>query len=421
VSENRNEQGQFVSPEPATGLQSVEEAQGFREMPTPEEPQQPDSDILAEVERLQASRAQPDDPIVELRYQDASGEKLDPHLTIDLNKASTDAAKYHENQADEHRRTEDANIQRYVDGARAEALLQNPELAKDLALTETEIKAAVDAATEITPSETNEAARAHMAQQTPEQTSEADPYDGIEGLTPEAKQALRNPQVRQYLEQNSAETDQAVQAYKSAVSQANVFGQSALIAIAPELATVPVEQWGQAVQILARNDPAKGQQLSQVLNTVAAVQERQALIQHYEASQRQQQIETFAKSEDARTEQLAKSEGINVDNNKIISYWEKQGLDRSQIKQMFLNNPVAMTAEARIMMAKADRYDELMKAPRARPTPEALPVNRPGTAPTGRGNSNSIASLERQLQTATGFKAARLGAQLLAARRAANS
>ena len=49
-----------------------------------------------------------------------------------------------------------------------------------------------------------------------------------EGAEPETREALKKPQVRQFLEANAAETDQAVQTYKAAVDYAHTFaGRSA--------------------------------------------------------------------------------------------------------------------------------------------------------------------------------------------------
>ncbi|MFY9953786.1 hypothetical protein [Bradyrhizobium sp.] len=76
------------------------------------------------------------------------------------------------------------------------------------------------------------------------------------------------------------------------------------------------------------------------------------------------------------------------------------------------------------MVLKAQRYDEMMKAPKPRATKELPPVTRPGTSvhrSSGDNNSTKIAGLQKQLESATGHRAAKIGAQLLAAKRSASN
>ena len=124
----------------------------------------------------------------------------------------------------------------------------------------------------------------------------------------------------------------------------------------------------------------RGKLVADTLSNWSQIQERQQLVDHHQQQVSRQNFESFVKSEDARTEQLAKAEGIAVDNAKIVSYWESQGVSRNQFVQFCINNPAAASAEARLMVLKAQRYDEMMKAPKPRGTKDLPPVTRPGTS-----------------------------------------
>ena len=81
MSERDNDTGQFTPAEPLTGQAGLEADLGFKPMPEDEAPPEPESDIRAEVEKLQASRVPEDDPIVPLEYKRISDGSPVPPLT----------------------------------------------------------------------------------------------------------------------------------------------------------------------------------------------------------------------------------------------------------------------------------------------------------------------------------------------------
>jgi hypothetical protein len=425
MSENRNSDGTFAPSELPVGGPGVEFDQGYRPMGDviPEEREEPVSDIKAEAERLAASRV-PQDPVIEIQYQNPeTGEKLDPNLTVSLDRAAKDNADYHAAQAQTAERFVSSEFSAEIDRMRGETLKANPEIGKELGLSKEEIaaaKAAEAAKAEPTPSETNEAARDYMAQQ----TSEPDPYDAIEGLEPETREALKKPQVRQFLEQNATETEQTKQAYSVGLNNAQAFAQSSLMAIAPELAQVPIERWGEAFNIISQQDPVRGRQLGQVLQTVQALGERQELVQSYQQEEHRRQLDAWRTEQNQiidKARPMSRADKAQFAED-LVNYVSEFGVTKDNLVQAMENNPLIHSAAFQALAHDAIQYRRMQNAPKAVAKRDLPPVNRPGTAPNSpRGDSNRIASLERQLQTATGFKAARLGAQLLAAKRSANS
>jgi hypothetical protein len=417
----RSEAGQFASAEPLTGIDSVEEAQGFTRMPEAvEDRPEPTSDIMSEVKNLQAKREQSDTDIVDLAYRRPDGEPSPPNLTVPLDKAVSDISEYHKLETEGARRVDDLTLAKHVDSLRAEALADNPDIARELGLSAEEVAAAKAAEAEAKGEEPTAAIK---AEQTAEPAAD-DPYSDIEGLEPETREALKKPQIRQAIENEINKAAQTQQAYTVALQQGQQVARATIAALAPQLDGIALEHWPAAIQAIAQADPVRGKLVADTLSNWSQIQERQQLVDHHQQQVSRQNFESYVKSEDARVEQLAKAEGIAVDNAKIVSYWESQGVSRNQFVQFCINNPAAASAEGRLMVLKAQRYDEMMKAPKPKATRDLPPVTRPASsAMHARGDSSStkIASLQKQLETATGHKAARIGAQLLAARRNANS
>src|SRR5437868_10686363 len=106
MDQPRDADGTFSPNEPLTGIHSVEEANGFSRMSEPETPPEPESDIRAEVERLQDSRLPENNPVVPLEYKRTStGEPSPTNETVSLDRASRDLNLYHQGQDEERARS----------------------------------------------------------------------------------------------------------------------------------------------------------------------------------------------------------------------------------------------------------------------------------------------------------------------------
>jgi hypothetical protein len=162
MSENRNDDGTFAPSELPVGQAAVEQAQGFRPMPTePRTTEATGSTIEEEVQRLKekSAAAEPPQDIIEVGYQ-KDGERVDPNETVSLDRASTDLGKYHGEMNATAERHLSAEFRAEVLKQRADLIAAAPELSDQLGLdaAETLAKAeAVKAAEQ--PTESNEAAR----------------------------------------------------------------------------------------------------------------------------------------------------------------------------------------------------------------------------------------------------------------------
>jgi hypothetical protein len=325
---------------------------------------------------------------------------------VTLERAADDLSAYHGAQDVERARSVSADFAKQIDLQRAEVLKANPAAVEELGLNSDDIEAAAKA------DEAKPDARPSV-----EPTTEVDPYEGIQGLQPATREALKQPQVRQFLETNAAETDQAVQTLKTAANNANTFGQAAMLAIAPELAQVPIERWAEAVSILSQNNPARGQQLSQLLGNVAALNQRQQVLEHYQHEQRQHQFETlrkqYAQASDKVLGPMTLPEKAQMAED-LVSYLTEYGVTREQLLHESKTNLMLSHPAFNALAMDALRYRAIQKAPKAVATRELPPVQRPGTASYRASGDNSaeVAALRRQISSLTGDKAVRAAAKL---------
>ncbi len=417
MSEDKNEA------EPLIVQAGVEAAQGYVPMPAAETPPDPELDIHTAVEELRASRPA-EDPIDKPEYQRLdTGEKAPENETVSLERAASDLSAYHGQQAVERAKSISEDFARAIDEMRAAHLEVDPKAAEEFGLSKEEVAAAKAAkAAKAEKAAQDEPAAIEAKQESPE----SDAYDSIEGLEPELKEVLRkSPQARQFFENYAVEGERVKEAFTAGLNDAHQFGQAAILALAPELGQVPLERWGEGINILAQSDPDRGQQLAAIFSNVAAISQRQQLLTHHQQQVAHQNFEAlrqqYSRQSDEALGPMSVSEKTAMA-EELANYVGEFGITREQLVHEARTNLALNHPAFQRMAADAIKYQRLMKAPKAVPTRQVPPVSRPGTATSRSGASMSkIEGLQQQLRTATGSRALKLGAQLTAEmRKAAN-
>ena len=249
---------------------------------------------------------------------------------------------------------------------------------------------------------------------------EPDPIDAVDGLDVETRRALKIPQVRSALESEFQKIDETRTQYSQGLQAAQQFGQAALLEIVPELGQLPLEQWGDGLNMLAQVDPARAQTAANMLQRVGQIQQAQQQAAQYQAQQHQAQMREYGKSEDTKFKAMIGPERMKQVEAHLVPYLAKVGIDKDQFAHALQTNPMIRSAEAQKLIADAIGYD-LIRSATPKPAPKGLPpVQKPGTSNRARASSPSaqMASLERALDTATGDKAIRISAQLQSLKRA---
>ncbi|MGK7057095.1 hypothetical protein AB4853_11515 [Bradyrhizobium sp. 1050_B9_N1_2] len=356
VDAPRDSSGQFTGGEEKFGLQGVEADQGFAHVKTPAAPPADDSPE-AVYDEYKRKRGDADGgPVVrELTYAD-TGEKVEPNLAITPEQAHAALTQSYsfENAARELLGIEQTREQ--IDKARAERINGDPTLAEHYGVElEADRAPAKDA-----PSE--------------------EPYAAPEGeLHPEVEKALKHPQVRQAIAEEFTRAEAAKHDFTQALTTAQQYAQASLLDHFPELASFPVDQWAEGIAILNQADPQRVQRAMGVLQRVDQLQTAQSQWRHQQAAQQQQQIETWAKAEDARL----KTMGIEITNevaDEVADYAKSLGLERETLGRAMIDHPILRSAEVQAMMVAAAKYHAIRKAP-AKAEPKPVPrVQKPGVA-----------------------------------------
>jgi hypothetical protein len=245
----------------------------------------------------------------------------------------------------------------------------------------------------------------------------------MDGLDVETRKALKIPQVRQAIEQEFTKAETAQRTYAEAVSHANTYSQAAILAIAPELANVPLDRWQEGIGILAQSDPARGQQLGNLLQYVGHIQSAQQQLTAQQTAQQRQQFDAvrqqYSRASDTALGPMTHAEKATMV-DELVSYVGEYGISREQFAREAETNLALHHPAFQRMAADAIKYQRMMKAPNAVATKQVPHVQKPGTSNNQRASDNSskLAALQRQLSSATGDKALRLASEIRKMKRA---
>jgi hypothetical protein len=203
------------------------------------------------------------------------------------------------------------------------------------------------------------------------------PPDGE--LHPEVQKALGLPQVREALEQEFSRAETVRGEYTQALQTATDFARASFLEVAPELSGLPPEQFEQGLQMLAQVAPERFQAAMNTLGRFHQIQQAQQQIAQQKAHAEQQNIETWARAQDARLEQM----GVKFDQQsvaEVVEYAEDLGLTRQQLGNFMVAHPILRSAEFQKVMVDAARWNASKKAP-AKAMPKPVPsVLKPGVA-----------------------------------------
>ena len=398
--ENRNEAGEFtVPPEQLFGREEELVRNGYtvRKDDAPAEQEtygSDDASLRQAAEDLAAKRGEADveltpseliahrdpDPLEAVTVAQAAQERSMASSEIKTFTEGMDLAKFAEE----------------IDAKRAEVIKGDPEVAKALGVED-------------------------PAKSKAEQAEDAE-IDAMDGLDAETRKALKIPQVRQAIEQEFSQAEQVRQQYTGSLQAGQEMLQATVSALAPQLEGMPLEHWPQAIQMLAQVDPVRAGLVADTLNKWGALQQASQQERHRQAQAQQQQFEQNVRLEDERlVEMIGGANAAEEANQAMITYLAGHGVPKNQMVNVVAQNPVLQTAEARQTIWKAQKYDELMKAPKAVATKPLPPVSRPGTSGAARstGHAGKLADLQGQLAGAKGDKALRIAAQISKLRRSA--
>jgi hypothetical protein len=377
-----------------TGKQSIEASQGWSEMPLANDiRKQADEPIDgAEVsEALRSTQAQVAEPIP-VQYLEQRGERtgqpMDERLSVSPEQAAHDLNHFRDQTALMETGREVLEIQKAVDELRQS---DAPELPNDVAAT-------------------------------PEAQPQAPAGDDeVVKLLQSSPKLL--DLINKELGQHSAQADQIAQRYINATAVNAQSAYANMVASFPEIANVPADRLGTALQVLAQSNPEKAQAITRHVETVTKLtQEAQrAQVAAHLAQQQEarRQFDVAATNADRDLEAHALSQ-VSADQyhqiqNEARSMMHDYGINEQELTWHWQNNPGFRSLPVQKMMMDAARWRLSQRGLKEKVVKTAPPVVRPGS-PLERGSDQDyqLDRLNAKLNSSGSVKDA---AALLIARR----
>jgi hypothetical protein len=180
------------------------------------------------------------------------------------------------------------------------------------------------------------------------------------------------------------------------------------------------------VERLAREDWPRYLQWDVAQKKIAAVTQEMLSAQQRQGQEKLQQFTDFAKREDdlfvEKVPDMADPDKAAKLQTAAMAVLKDLGFNEAELGESWNGGKDLSLRDHRVQLLIRDAtlWRDAQAKAKAATTKPVPPVQRPGVATTkSTGADAEIANLSKQLETATGMRAHRLGAQLIAARRAA--
>jgi hypothetical protein len=344
--------------------------QEFTSMPEPAAPKEESfkSDVdglRSAADELRKRRERPE-PSITRQYETTAGEhKGEPRPateSVTARRAASDLAQLRRGEAEMGELLASQEFQREVDADRAQAM--QPDL---------------------------QAQPAQPAQPTPADLYQPQPdVPAVAADDAELAKVLENPTIRGGIQAALDRAEAARQEYAQAAQQALQQVAMTSLAAVPELMGMNVDQARGALAVIAKQNPARYQEIASHLTRIEQVRQamhhqQQAQRQQQQAAQQRaaQQTQTWMSQQDNAFESWAKTQPqseVKQVREAVADVLVRQyGIDKGELAQLWNNNPLLRSAPVQRLLYDVTRYhmaQEAMATHRVKPLP---PVQRPGT------------------------------------------
>jgi hypothetical protein len=406
MSDERNEAGQFTpSTDGLFGREAEEAAAGFKPMPESLNPK-PEATDLANpreaAEELNASRAAAEPAEVVTYFKADTGEKVDANEAVTLERAAADLSTYRASKVDSAAASISSDFAAAIDS------LRNDAIKEGLDPKSTGIEDKVSQTADVPVGD-----EAHKSGDEP-----AEP--GMEHLDPEVQKALKIPAVKEALEREFAQADEAKAQFSQTLDVAQRLAQATLLTLAPGLANIPAHQLEGALQHLAVTDPERAGAIVQALDGAQRIEFAQQQQQQQRAYVAQQQFEAqrqeYSRQSDEALGPMTFAEKAEMA-EELIDYVGEFGISRDALMREAQTNLAIHHPAFQKMAADALMYRRMQSASKAVASRDLPPVQRPGTSNRVSQSDPGTAELAKRFASETGNKQVRAAADLIVARR----
>ncbi len=286
------------------------------------------------------------------------------------------------------------------------------DLPKNVSLTveqAAKIKSDMDAA-DSTQAENDEADRLRAEVDKLREASKPKTEDSFEvGKDPQAdvEKLLAIPHVKEAVDKLTGEAETARQNHVAAVDAATEMVRATVLGRFPvmaQIANLPQEQQGRAVAAWMQQNPEGAAELAQSMNGLQELVSQQQTHQKTTAERERSEFQTYARAQDEQFSKLMKGENMPAIEAEIPVMLKNLGVDPMEFLKAGNESKFLRSAPAQAILAKAAKYDLLMKAPKALVARNLPPVQRPGVASVSPRSGDDIATLDRRLSQTGSIK-----------------
>jgi hypothetical protein len=315
---------------------------------------------LAERWRSEGRSPTGEQPLIDRGYVDvATGERTAPNKVVSEKEFARDLAKVHQDEAEAAQQQHDAELANQIDNARIEFNLNNnPELRAQL-----------------------EAAQQQQTQ--PQQPAQQPAQQS--GIHPDVEAALQNQHVRQAIEAELAQVEQARQQYAAVTMQNVQVAAANLFASYPELRGLAPNQFDTALHVIQQRDPARHVEIATHIHQVAQIYQAAQQAQHQAAQIQRARFDDYAKQQDKLFDDTAEKEygkdRVKAAKQAIVEIArDDYGISQEEMAHLWQTQPILRTSNFQRMMLDAALYRMAHKTALANPASRTNvpPVQRPG-------------------------------------------
>jgi hypothetical protein len=341
---------------------------------------------LAERWRSEGRSPTGEQPLIDRGYVDvATGERTAPNKVVSEKEFARDLAKVHQDEAEAAQQQHDAELANQIDNARIEFNLNNnPELRAQL-----------------------EAAQQQQTQ--PQQPAQQPAQQS--GIHPDVEAALQNQHVRQAIEAELAQVEQARQQYAAVTMQNVQVAAANLFASYPELRGLAPNQFDTALHVIQQRDPARHAEIATHINQVAQIYQAAQQAQAQAAQIQRARFDDYAKQQDKLFDDTAEKEHgkekVNAAKKAVLEIAESDyGISKEEMAHLWQTQPLMRTAAWQRMVMDATLYRMAKKTATANPVRTVPPSQRPGAGGMvqSSGDDGEIARLTQRVNRSGSMK-----------------
>jgi hypothetical protein len=218
------------------------------------------------------------------------------------------------------------------------------------------------------------------------------------GVDPEVSRAMQHPQVREAVQQEFNKAFDLQAKHEQQIQTANDFAVAAFRSAVPEFNGLRADQFVARLQQLQRTNPARYQQVSQMLDNVGKTGMARQQVEQQRAHAERQEFQRYSGEQDRTFDRMVANhtpQQRQAIATEMVSYAQEMGVDQKTLVHLMQTNPIMRHSAFQKMMHDAT-VGRLAQKQLAQMRQQQRAANLPPVARPGHSNGGGV----RQVQSA---------------------